>query len=316
VTTVDAIARLEEPPERRPSWAGTILRELWRHPRGRIGLVISLAVIAAALIGPLFVPWAPDRVNTQAVVMNDNQAVPPFQQAAHLLGTDILGRDMLARTLVATRVSLVVALVVQVAVIVIGLPVGAVAGWVGGRTETLLMRATDVVAAFPQLIFIIMFQAVFVDTAFARMLDGLFVVFLGIGLLSWVVVARLVRGEVLQLKHRAFVESAVATGVRGRDILTRHVMPNLVGVVVVAISAGIPAAILTESTLSFLGLGIQPPSSSLGSLIWSGVFSHGATLRYMHLLVIPTVPLLLLLVGFTLLGDGLRDVLDPRLRRR
>jgi oligopeptide transport system permease protein len=235
----------------------------------------------------------------------------PLQNVSHLLGTDILSRDMLSRVLYGTRISLLVALIAQVVIVAIGLPIGALAGWFGGRVETLLMRITDVVATFPQLVFIIMWTVAFYDTPFQRMLDGLLVVMLGIGLLAWVTVARLVRAEVLRLKHREYVEGARAIGVPGFRILRRHLMPNLMGSVVVAVSAGVPAAILTEATLSFLGLGIQPPSPSLGRLIWTGTETIE---RFPHLVIIPAVPLVLLLVGFTLLGDALRDVLDPRLR--
>jgi ABC-type dipeptide/oligopeptide/nickel transport system permease subunit len=288
-----------------------LVRALMAHPRGRLGLVIVTLTVAAVVIIPFFVPWDVAQLDLPGQRANSNQPYAPFENWSHPLGTDILSRDQLARVLAATRVSLLVAATVQVVVLLIGVPIGAIAGWVGGRSETLLMRATDVVAAFPQLVFIIMFQVAFIDTPFHRLLDGLFVTLLGIGLLSWVVVARLVRAEVLSLKHRAFVEGARAVGVSGPTILRRHVMPNLLGGVVVAVSAGIPAAILTESTLSFLGLGIQPPSPSLGSMIWNGTVTVA---QFPHLVIVPAVPLLLTLVGFTMLGDGLRDVLDPRLR--
>lgn len=304
-----AVARRPEP-RRRP--VRRLLGGLLEHPRGRIGLLLVAALSLAAAVGPLLVPWSVQHMDLAAQAANRHQPLLPLENGSHLLGTDILGRDMLSRILAAVRVSLLVALIAQVVILLIGVPIGAVAGWFGGRLETLLMRATDVVAAFPQLVFIIMFQVAFTDTAFQRLLDGLLVVMLAIALLSWVVVARLVRAEVLQLKHRSFVEGARAVGVPGRRILVRHLMPNLMGSVVVAVSAGIPAAVLTESTLSFLGLGIQPPSPSLGSLIWSGVTTVN---QHPHLVVLPAVPLLLLLVGFTMLGDGLRDVLDPRLQR-
>ncbi|HEX2194344.1 MAG TPA: ABC transporter permease [Candidatus Limnocylindria bacterium] len=293
---------------RRGPW---LLRALMAHPRGRIGLLTVVVTVAVAAALPFLVSWDVGVMDRAAMRANSHQPLPVFHSWDHPLGTDIIGRDMLARVLSAMRVSLLVALTVQVVILIIGVPIGAVAGWVGGRTETLLMRGTDVIAAFPQLVFIIMWQVAFVETPFQRLGDGLFVTLLGIGLLSWVVVARLVRAEVLSLKQRAFVEGARALGVPGRRILRRHVMPNLVGGVVVAVSAGIPAAILTESTLSFLGLGIQPPSPSLGSLIWSGSETLS---RFPQLVIIPAVPLLLILVGFTMLGDGLRDVLDPRLR--
>ncbi len=303
-------ARPEGATPRRPRFGG-LLSGLMAHPRGRIGLVLVALMAVLAAIGPELAPYAFDELDLAAQRANRNQPLTPLHSVAHLLGTDILSRDMLSRVLYGARVSLLVALIAQVVIVAIGLPIGAVAGWFGGRLETLLMRITDVVATFPQLVFIIMWTVAFYDTPFQRMLDGLLVVMLGIGLLAWVTMARLVRAEVLRLKHREYVEGARAIGVPGLRILRRHLMPNLVGSVVVAVSAGVPAAILTEATLSFLGLGIQPPSPSLGRLIWTGTETIE---RFPHLVVIPAVPLVLLLVGFTLLGDALRDVLDPRLR--
>lgn len=290
-----------------------MLRELYAHPRGRIGLILVAVVVAFAIFGSFLTPWSFQELDLDAQNANNHQPLLPLQSLAHLLGTDILGRDMMSRVVSATRVSLLVAVIAQVVIVLIGVPIGATAGWFGGRLEAILMRITDVVAAFPQLVFIIMFQVAFYGTPFHRTLDGLLVVMLGIALLSWVVVARLVRAEVLSLKHRDFVEAAHALGVPGHRIVTRHLVPNMMGSVVVAISAGIPTAILIESTLSFLGLGIQPPSPSLGSLIYTGTETVA---RFPHLVIIPAVALLLILVGFTLLGDGLRDVLDPRLRKR
>jgi ABC-type dipeptide/oligopeptide/nickel transport system permease subunit len=285
---------------------------LWAHPRGRIGLILVAAMTVLAALGPELAPWSFQELDLASQRANSNQPLLPLQDMSHLLGTDILSRDLLSRVLHGIRVSLLVALIAQAVIVAIGLPIGAIAGWFGGRLETLLMRATDVVATFPQLVFIIMFTVAFYDTPFQRTLDGLLVVMLAIGLLSWVVVARLVRAEVLSLKQRSYVEGARAIGLPGMAILRRHLMPNLMGSVVVAVSAGVPAAILTEATLSFLGLGIQPPSPSLGSLIWTGTETLP---QHPHLVIVPAVPLVLLLVAFTLLGDGLRDVLDPRLRR-
>jgi oligopeptide transport system permease protein len=282
------------------------------QPRARLGVAIVALVALAAVIGPFLVDWEVGKMDLAALSANRHQALPPLS-ANHLLGTDVLGRDQLARILVGMRSSILVALVAQAVVVAVGVPIGAVAGWMGGWAETGLMRFTDVIAAFPQLVFIIMIRVPFLDTPVHRWLDGLFVIVVAIGLLSWVTVARVLRGEVLSVKRREFVEAARATGVRGSRILARHVLPNVVGSVLVAVSAGIPAVILAESTLSFLGLGIQPPSPSLGGMIADGA---KYLQRYPHLIMVPVVPLVVLLIGFTLLGDGLRDALNPRLRRR
>lgn len=266
-------------------------------------------LVAAAVIGPLLVPWEVSTMDLER--LRENRGALPPLSPGHLLGTDVLGRDQLVRVLAGLRVSILVAFIAQAVVLLLGVPIGAVAGWVGGWTETVLMRFTDVVAAFPQLIFIIMIRVAFIETPVHRWLDGLFLIFIAIGLFSWVTVARLLRGEVLAARTREYVEAAQAAGVAGRRVLVRHVLPNVAASVVVAVSAGVPAAILAESTLSFLGLGIQPPSPSLGGMIADGT-EH--LRRHPHLIMVPVVPLVLAMVGFTLLGDGLRDALNPRLR--
>lgn len=283
------------------------------HDRsGRIAALIVGLLLVVGVIGPLVAPWESRYQDIAAVVANRHRPLPPFSPT-HFLGTDILGRDLLSRLLDGARVSLTVAIVVQSAVIVIGLPIGAAAGWLGGRVETLLMRFTDVVYAFPDLLFIIMVSVAFLDTPFGRWLDGLLVVFIAIALISWVTMARLVRGQVLALKHREFVEAARAIGVSERRILTRHILPNAAGPVIVAVSLGIPAAILAESTLSFLGLGVQPPGASWGSLIATGANSMD---RYPWLVAVPAAALVLTLIGFTLLGESLRESLNPRAVKR
>jgi ABC-type dipeptide/oligopeptide/nickel transport system permease subunit len=305
----------QEPPEHlevSTSWWREVVTRLVHHPRGRIGLVIVTAVILLAVSGPWLAPHEYDAMDLAAFAANGHRPLLPFSPG-HLLGTDQLGRDLFTRVLVGAQGSLAIAFIVQLMVILIGVPIGAVAGWSGGRVDAALMRFTDVISAFPELIFIILVTVTFIGTPLDQWLDGLFVIFVAIGLISWITVARLVRAEVLALKQREFVEAARALGLSGPRILVRHVMPNLLGTIVIAVSVGIPAAILAESTLSFLGLGVQPPRPSWGSLI-----NYGSQQlpMYPHMVIVAVVPLLLTLVGFVLLGDGLRDALDPRLRRR
>ena len=194
----------------------------------------------------------------------------PFKNPSHLLGTDYLGQDILSRLMDGAQISLSVALVVQIVVLVLGLPIGAVAGWFGGRIDTYLMRFTDVMYAFPDLLLIILMSVAFRDTAFGRLYSGLFLVFVAIGLTSWVTVARLVRGQLLSLKEMEFVEAAKALGVRDRNIVIRHLLPNALGPIIVAVTLGVPGAILAEATLAYLGVGVQPPRASWGSLIADG----------------------------------------------
>jgi oligopeptide transport system permease protein len=290
----------------------------WREAFGRlrrnrlaiVGLILVLLLLFFGLFGPLLAPYPYQQQDLKAVFANGNRPVPPFSPG-HLLGTDQLGRDMLSRLLDGARISVTVAFVVQIVIILIGVPVGAIAGWVGNRTDNLLMRITDVLYAFPDLLFIILLSVVFRETPFGQALDGLFLVFVAIGLVGWVTVARLTRGQMLSLKETEFVEAAKAIGVPDRTIVTRHLLPNGMGPIIVAITLGIPTAILAEATLAYIGIGVQPPRASWGSLIADGQkYVRGEP----HLVLLPAIAIALALIGFTFLGDGLRDALDPKLK--
>jgi oligopeptide transport system permease protein len=288
-------------------WADALLR-LRRNPAAIVGGVIVAALALVSIIGPLMMPWDYRVQDLEAVVANGGRPLPPGSPT-HLLGTDRLGRDLLSRTIDGTQVSMSVALASQIVVVLIGLPIGAAAGWFGGRVDTLLMRLTDVVYAFPEILFIIIVTTAFISTPIGRIQSGLLLVMLAISLSAWVTMARLMRAQVLSLRNREFVDAARAMGVSDLRILTRHVLPNAIGPIVVAVSLGIPAAILAESTLSFLGLGVQMPRASWGSLIDDGTELMA---RAPWLVIPPVVALVITVVGFTLLGDALRDAFDPR----
>jgi oligopeptide transport system permease protein len=291
---------------------------LWSDAFGRLlknrlailGLILVLLLLFAGIFGPIIAPWPYQVQDLQAVFANGNRPLPPLSPN-HLLGTDNLGRDLFSRLLDGARISVSVAFVVQLVILAIGVPVGALAGWFGGRLDNFLMRLTDVIYAFPDLLFIILLSVAFRETFFGQALDGLLLVFVAIGLTSWVTVARLVRGQLLSLKETEFVEAARAIGVSDRRIVTRHLLPNGMGPVIVAVTLGIPGAILAEATLAYIGVGVQPPRASWGSLIAEGQ-------RYVrgdpHLVVFPALCIALALIGFTFLGDGLRDALDPKLK--
>lgn len=302
-----------EPPDDhgRGFWVDARVR-LRRNQAAIVGGAIVLLLGVTAIIGPFVVPWDYRVQDLDAVVANGGRPLPPLSPS-HPLGTDRLGRDLLSRTIDGTQVSMSVALASQIVIVLIGLPVGALAGWFGGRTDTLLMRLTDVVYAFPEILFIIIITTAFVSTPVGRILNGLLLVMLAISLSAWVTMARLMRAQVLSLRSREFVEAARAMGVSDQRILLRHVLPNAIGPIVVAVSLGIPAAILAESTLSFLGLGVQVPRASWGSLIDDGTELMA---RAPWLVVPPVVALVITVVGFTLLGDALRDAFDPRNRER
>ncbi len=295
---------------------GDAFRRLLKNRLAVLGGIIVGFLLLVAIFGPMITPFdyraqdlaglaqfAADRHTT-------SQPIPPFV-TGHFLGTDNLGRDLLSRLMDGARISMTVALVVQVVVIFIGVPVGAAAAWFGGRVDTLLMRFTDIIYAFPDLLFIILLSVALRETFVGRALDGLFVVFFAIGLTAWVGMARLVRGQLLSLKETEFVEAAQAIGVSDFKIITRHLLPNASGPMIVAITLGIPGAILAEATLAFIGIGAQEPRASWGSLVAQGQ----AYLRSEpHLVIFPALAVAIALISFTFLGDGLRDALDPKLK--
>jgi oligopeptide transport system permease protein len=275
-----------------------------------VGLLLVILLAFLAIFGPFIAPYPYQVQDLAAVMANGGQPVKPGDPA-HILGTDRIGRDLLSRLLDGARISMTVALVVQLVVLGIGVPIGAMAGWFGGRADNLLMRFTDVMYAFPDLLLIILLSVAFRDTDFGRALNGLFLVFVAIGLTSWVTVARLVRGQLLSLREMEFVEAARAIGVSGRKIMTRHLLPNAIGPVTVAVTLGIPTAILFEATLAYLGVGVQPPRASWGKMIAEGVnFIRSAP----YLTYLPGLMIASALISFTFLGDGLRDALDPKLK--
>jgi oligopeptide transport system permease protein len=291
---------------------------LWRDAFGRLrknklamlGLILVGFVAFIAIFGTFLAPYNYQDQDLAAVVANKGQPLPPLS-GGHILGTDQIGRDLLSRLMDGARISMSVAIVVQIVVICIGVPIGAMAGWFGGRTDNVLMRFTDVMYAFPDLLFIILLTVVFKQTPFGQAMDGLLLVFVAIGLTTWVTVGRLVRGQMLALKETEFVEAARAIGVSDRKIVTKHLLPNGIGPIIVAITLGIPAAILAEATLAYIGIGVQAPRASWGSLINDGqaVIRSSPWLTFF-----PAVCIAVALISFTFVGDGLRDALDPKLK--
>ncbi len=221
--------------------------------------------------------------------------------AEHVFGTDDLGRDLFVRTMLGIRVTLIVAIVASIVSLVIGVLYGAFAGYVGGRVDSVMMRFVDVLYAMPFIFFVILLMV-----AFER---NFILIFVAIGAINWLDMARIVRGQTLAIKERPFVEAARLSGVSTTGIIVRHITPNLIGIVVVYVTLTIPQAILVESFLSFLGLGIQEPKTSLGALVEAGVnHMEGAP----WLLLIPGALLAVILMCFNFLGDGLRDWFDVR----
>jgi oligopeptide transport system permease protein len=280
----------------------TAPRSLWSDARRRLARNRAavaagwfLALIAVACFAA---PWLPGLANPAAQDLALG-ASPP--SAAHPLGTDELGRDLLARLLHGGRISLLVGLVGTLVSLLVGVAWGAVAGYAGGRTDELMMRFVDVLYALPT-IFLVILLFVF----FSR---SLLMLFVALGLVQWLTMARIVRGQVLSLKRMTYVEAARALGASGRSVVFRHIVPNTLGPVVVYATLTVPAVILQEAFLSFLGLGVQPPEASWGTLI-----SDGARVMALFpwLVLFPGLALSLTLLAFNFLGDGLRDALDPQ----
>ncbi len=255
--------------------------------------VVVLAVVAAtALFAPVIAPYPYDAQDTASLY-----AAP---SAAHWMGTDRLGRDLLSRIIHGTRTSLLVGLVSACAALLVGTLYGAVSGYVGGRVDAALMRLLEVLYALPDLLLIIL-----LGVLIGRGVPGMIA---AISLVGWMTVARLVRGEILRWRERPFVEAARAAGAGHARILFGHLLPQTVGPLIVTLTFRIPAGILAESTLSFVGLGIAPPQTSWGSLAGEG---WTALKFYPHLIVFPSLAIFVTMLAFNLLGDRLRDALDP-----
>jgi oligopeptide transport system permease protein len=273
-------------------WDDAWLR-LKKNRLAMFGLVTLIVISVACVVGPWLSPYG---YETQNIALG--ATMPSWQ---HWMGTDTLGRDMLTRVLYGGRVSLAVGLIATGVALVVGVSYGAIAGYVGGRTDAVMMRIVDIIYALPFMIFIVLLMVVFGRS--------LVLLFLAIGLVEWLTMARIVRSQVQSLKQLEFVESAKSIGLPERVIIWRHIIPNAIGPVIVYTTLTIPNVMLLEAFLSFLGLGIQPPESSWGLLISRGVETME---EYPWLLIFPGLALSLVLFSLNFLGDGLRDALDVR----
>jgi oligopeptide transport system permease protein len=269
-------------------------RRLMRNRAAVASMVVLGILVLLAVVGPYLVPFAYDQVDKEDVWL------PPLR-AGHLLGSDALGRDLTARLLTGLRVSLAIGLVATTVSLVIGVAWGAVAGYVGGKLDEVMMRAVDVLYSLPFIFFVILLMVTFGS--------NIVLIFVAIGAVEWLTMSRIVRGQTLTLKNKEFVEAARAAGLSRGAIIARHIVPNLLGPVVVYVTLTIPAVILAESFLSFLGLGVQPPMASLGTLIAGGASDMELA---PWLLIFPSLVMVLTLMCFNFIGDGLRDAIDPK----
>ncbi len=269
-------------------------RRLMRNRAAVSGAVVLAVLVLLAIVGPWLVPYRYDEIN------KDDVWLAPLVHG-HLLGSDALGRDLLARLFMGLRVSLAIGAVATSVSLVVGVIWGATAGYLGGAVDELMMRIVDVLYSLPFIFFVILLMVTFGS--------NIILIFVAIGAVEWLTMARIVRGQTLSLKNKEFIEAARAAGLDRPAIIARHIIPNLLGPVAVYVTLTIPGVILAESFLSFLGLGVQPPMASLGSLIAGGAQDMELA---PWLLIFPSLAMIATLVSFNFLGDGLRDAIDPK----
>jgi oligopeptide transport system permease protein len=278
-------------------------RRLFQNRAAMASIIILVLITLLALLAPLLSPFAYDEVNYDIIACAPNwwPAEATCYTPGHVFGTDAVGRDLFVRVLFGARVSLAVGLVATLVSLLIGVLYGATAGYLGGRADALMMRLVDILYSLPFVFFVIILMVLF-DRNFILL-------FVAIGAVEWLTMARIVRGQTLSIKQKEFVEAARAAGVAPLSIITRHIIPNVVGPVMVYVTLTVPGVILTESFLSFLGLGIQEPLTSWGVLISDGA-DQMETAPWM--LLFPALFMAVTLFCFNFIGDGLRDALDPK----
>lgn len=273
-----------------------VLRRLLARPPAAVGLVVATTVIAIAILAPVIAPFRPEASDFKAILS------PPT--AMHLFGTDELGRDILTRVMWGARASMQAGLLATLIAVVVAVPVGLLAGYYRGLLDTVVMRVTDALLAFPFLIIAVGLAAILGPS----LLNATF----AIGIVQAPKLIRITRGEVLSLREESFVQAAVADGAPDRSVIFRHILPNAINVLLVQATVILPFAILAEATLSFLGLGVQPPTPSWGVMLTAAQPYLGQAPWFA---IMPGLAILVTTLSFNLLGDGLRDVLDPRLDR-
>jgi oligopeptide transport system permease protein len=303
-------------------------RSLWGDARRRLtrnraavsGVVVIVFFTVVALFAPLIAPYSP-----VAQTSNNSLRFPAWVQnkdskrtgkPEHLLGTDAIGRDVFSQLIYGARVSLIVGFIPQVLILLIGVSLGLISGFRGGRVDNLIMRFTDIIYAFPDTLFLITIATAFRETWLGQAFNGLLLIFVAFSVVAWTGMARLVRGQVLSIKQKEFIESARAIGVSTPKILFGHILPNSMAPIIVAVTFGIPGAIIGEAILTFIGVGMRPSldpanpfPTSWGLMLFDG-FANINSNPYM--LLFPVICVGLLTMAFTFLGDGLRDALDPR----
>ena len=311
-----AVAEDTETPLRGTSLWRDAWRRLFKNKLAVFGLVVVLLITIASIIGPTVIKktfgFTPDYIPSHDLKLT--RSFPPFTGPdgefswLHPFGTDNAGRDQLARVLQGGQISLLVGVIATLVSLIIGVSYGAIAGYLGGRIDNVMMRIVDVLYSLPYVILVIVLLSMFrSQTPWGQLI----LLFVALGSVSWLTMARIVRGQVLSLKNQEFVLAARATGVSGARIIFRHLVPNTLGPVIVYATLTVPQVMLTEAFLSFLGLGVQAPFASWGNLASEGIQNIGI---FPWQLIFPGVTMALTLFSLNFLGDGLRDALDPQMR--
>jgi oligopeptide transport system permease protein len=296
-------------------------RRLVRNRAAVIGAFVILFFALAAIFAPVISPHNPLQINS------GKDYLPPFWKSnsptgqagdpSFPMGTDSLGRDVLSRTIYGARVSMVVGFVPVTIILILGITIGLFAGYRGGWADNLMMRAADIIYAFPSLLFFIIVMTALRDTPIGLALNGLILLFAALSIVSWVGLARLVRGQVLSLKEKEFIEAARMIGSPSTRIMLKHLLPNCLGPIIVSAAFAIPNMIITEATLGYLGIGLRPATDSGALFItsWGALLLDGqvAINAQPWLLMTPAICIALVVLAFNYLGDGLRDALDPRM---
>ena len=287
--------------------SNSLWHESWRRfKKNKLSMVCAVFILLTCLVSlfpGFFSPYPFDEQLEGKVLLSPG--------TEHLLGTDNLGRDLLSRLIYGGRISMAVGVLTALISLVLGVAYGALSGWVGGKVDAFMMRSIDILYSIPSLVLLILVKVIFDSFSLVTHpeLKALMGILVALSLVGWVTLARVVRGQVLQEKEKLYVEAARSLGDKGRRIVFRHVLPNILGPIIVLLTLQIPSNILFESFLSFLGLGLQPPYSSWGVLAEEGWKSLRS---YPHLMIAPGVAIFFTMMAFNLMGDGLRDAFDPK----
>lgn len=294
----EALAQIVVDVKGRSLWEDAA-RRFVKNRAAMVSLIILFMIVLFAIFGLHLTPWTIEQIDWE--IIGDESLSGPSIANKHYFGADDTGRDLFARVVQGSRLSLMVGILGALVAVVIGTLYGAISGYIGGRVDSIMMRIVEILQSFPFVVLVIVLLSVFGS--------NIILLFVAIGAVSWISLARIVRGQTLSLKHKEYIEAAIATGVPTYQIVIRHIVPNVLGVVMVYASLLVPEMIMFESFLAFLGLGLSEPNTSLGSLISQGAASMRVSL---WMLVIPMFFLVVSVFCFNFVGDGLRDALDPK----